>query len=226
MVEGQPEFNENIELFKLQILSEDERAYHYTFVAAFLAVFAGFGIYLIQSKQPFVTFTVALVLSGVGLLFAILVFSSIPHRRFINTMNGYIKQVQRREKLPDLIDLYRKGRRVGNWLSSRKTRSSPPGQQRGLGFFLVLAVTLWFTGFFAWSQTVLWQSVLSDISQAKSGNDVAMISAEGIAETLIVSALFAFYLWVVYSVSASFREVVDGIFGLRRTDNRVSHPVS
>ena len=48
MAEDQPEFNENIELFKLQVLSEDERASHYTFVAAFLAVFAGYGIYLIQ----------------------------------------------------------------------------------------------------------------------------------------------------------------------------------
>src|SRR5712692_9333076 len=123
MAEVQPELNENIELFKLQVLSEDERASHYTFVAAFLAVFAGYGIYLIQNDHELVTFTVALSLGGVGLILAILVFESIPHGRFMDRMNDYIRQIQRRERLPDFIDLYSRGRTIWNWLRSRRNRS-------------------------------------------------------------------------------------------------------
>src|SRR6266571_5947543 len=58
-------------------------------------------------------------------------------------------------------------KRIGNMrLNARKDGSKKTGMEekkRGFRFFLLLAVTLWFTGFFAWSQTVLWQSVLSDI---------------------------------------------------------------
>jgi len=224
MAEGQPEFNENIELFKLQILSEDERASHYTFVAAFLAVFAGYGIYLIQNQHELVTFTVALTLGGVGLILAILVFESIPHGRFMDRMNDYIRQVQRRERLPDFIDLYSRGRTIRNWLRSRRNRSDQSRRQRGLGFFLLLALALWFTGLFAWSQTVIWTSALSGITNTSNGQDKMIISAEGIAETLIVSALFGVYLWVIYNVSDSLREVFDGLFGLRRREIGTANP--
>src|SRR2546422_7642509 len=136
MAQDQPEFNENIELFKLQVLSEDERASHYTFVAAFLAVFAGYGIYLIQNDHELVTFTVALSLGGVGLILAILVFESIPHGRFMDRMNEYIRQLQRRERLPDFISLYSRGRTIRNWLRSRRevSKTRETDRKRGLGF--------------------------------------------------------------------------------------------
>ena len=114
-------------------------------------------------------------------------------------------------------------------LNSRKGPSKKTGteeKKRGLRFFLLLALTLWFTGFFAWSQTILWQSVLSDIMKASSGNEIAVVTAEGMATTLIVSALFALYLWVVYSVSQSIREVVDGLFGFRRRENHTANSVT
>ena len=219
MAQDQTEFNENVELFKLQVLSEDERASHYTFVAAFLAVFAGYGIYLIQNDHEFVTFTVALGLGGVGLILAILVFESIPHGRFMDRMNEYIRQVQSRERLPNFIDLYSRGRTIRNWLRSRRNRSNQSRGQRGLGFFLLLALALWFTGIFAWSQTVIWQSALSDIAKTSVMTDKELIAAVGIVETLIVSVLFGVYLWVIYNVSDSLHEVFDGLFGLRRREN-------
>src|SRR5439155_15090042 len=227
MAEDQPEFNENIELFKLQILSEDERASHYTFVAAFLAVFAGYGIYLIQNQRELVTFTVALTLGGVGLIFAILVFRSIPHGRFMDLMNDYTRQVQRRERLPDFVDLYSRGRTIRNWLRSRTSRSDQSRHsRRGVRFFLMLSLTLWFTGLFAWSQTVLWQSALSEISRPSSGYQVAIVTGEGMAETVIVAVLFAVYLRVIYNASELFREVFDGLFGLRRRENGTTNPVT
>jgi hypothetical protein len=187
-------------------------------------VFAGYGIYLIQNQHELVTFTVALTLGGVGLILAILVFESIPHGRFMDRMNDYIRQIQRRERLPDFIDLYSRGRTIRNWLRSRRNRLDQSRHRRGLGFFLLLAVTLWFTGFFAWSQTVIWQSVLSDISHSSSISGIETIAAEGIVETLIVSALFGFYLWLAYSLSSAYREVFDGLFGLRNRQDETPKP--
>ncbi len=53
-----------------------------------------------------------------------------------------------------------------------------------------------------------------------------IISAEGIAETLIVSALFRVYLWVIYNMSDSLREGFDGLFGLRGRENGTTNPVT
>jgi hypothetical protein len=119
-------------------------------------------------------------------------------------------------------------KKIGNMrLNARKDGSKKTGteeKKRGLGFFLLLAVTLWFTGFFAWSQTVIWQSVLSDISHSSSISGIETIAAEGIVETLIVSALFGFYLWLAYGLSSAYREVFEGLFGLRNRKDETPKP--
>jgi len=195
--------------------------------AAFLALFIAYAIYLIQSVHELITYYVALTLGGSVLILALLISESIPHGRFMQRMNEYIRQVQRQERLPDMINLYNTGRWI-RMLLARRTAGEPAAstnrQRRGLGFFLLLAVTLWFTGFFAWSQTVIWQSVLSDISHNSSLSGIETIAAEGIVETLIVSALFGFYLWLAYNLSSGYREVFDGLFGLRRRENGTTNP--
>ena len=189
--------------------------------AAFLALFIAYAIYLIQSVHELITYYVALTLGGSVLILALLISESIPHGRFMQRMNEYIRQVQRQERLPDMINLYNTGRWI-RMLLARRTAGEPAAstnrQRRGLGFFLLLAVTLWFTGFFAWSQTVIWQSVLSDISHNSSLSGIETIAAEGIVETLIVSALFGFYLWLAYGLSSAYREVFDGLFGIRKRE--------
>src|SRR5256885_5441357 len=102
MNQGEPSFDEAVELFKLQVLSEDERASHNTITAAFLALFIAYAIYLIESVHELIAYYVALSLGGSALIIAILISESIPHGRFVRTMNGYIRQVQRRERLPDM----------------------------------------------------------------------------------------------------------------------------
>src|SRR2546430_6011826 len=124
MAEDQPEFNENIELFKLQVLSEDERASHNTMTAAFLALFIAYAIYLMQTDHELITYYVALTLGGLGWILVLLISQSIPHGRFIQRMNDYIRQVQRRERLPDMIDLYNTGRWI-RLLVARRTAGEP-----------------------------------------------------------------------------------------------------
>src|SRR6266516_4378044 len=84
-------------------------------------------------------------------------------------------------------------KKIGNMrlnLRDAHSKTRTEEKKRGLRFFLWLALTLWFTGLFAWSQTILWQSAVLDIMKASSGNQVVMVTAEAIAETLIVSVLF------------------------------------
>ena len=94
--------------------------------------------------------------------------------------------------------------------------ATKPNRKRGFGFFILLAVSLWFTGFFAWSQTLLWQNAISDILKASVIADKVTVSIEAIVETLIISGLFAFYLWLAYTLSEGFREVFEGLFGLNK----------
>ncbi len=93
--------------------------------------------------------------------------------------------------------------------------TAKPNGKRGLGFFLTLAIGLWFTGFFAWGQTALWQNAYSDILKAPVLANQVMYGFVAIGETLIISGLFGFYLWLGYSLFAGYREVFDGLFGLK-----------
>ena len=229
MGQDKPPFDEDAELFKLQVLADYRTSRYFAWLAIYTGLIIAYWVYLITYVHDPLTYNIALALGGITVIIAIVVMVALPYYGDIKQISEYIEQIKRKEPLQPLIELHTKGKWIRRWLDTRRDRSetdAKEGKKRGLGFFLVLAVGLWFTGFFAWSQTVIWQSAISDIHNTTGIANQLTVAFEAIGETLIISGLFGFYLWVAYTLSASFREVFDGLFGLRRRENGTTNPVT
>ncbi len=221
MGQDKPPFDEDAELFKLQVLADFRTSKYFAWLAIYTGLMIAYWVYLITYVHEPLTYDVALGLGGIAIIFAIVVMVALPYYGEIKQISEYIEQIKRREPLQPLIELHTKGKWIRRWLDSRRDGSENGGtepKKRRLGFFLVLSVGLWFTGFFAWSETVLWQSAVTDIGKTPGFVNQLTIAFEAIGETLIISGLFAVYLWLGYRVSSRFREVLDGLFGLRKRD--------
>ena len=220
MDQEKPPFDEDAELFKLQVLSDFQNTRYFTWLVIWTGLLVAYWVFLVEHVPDIPTQFLALGLGGLPVIIMFLLLSVFPKHRETEQMSEYLEQIKGEHSLPTLIELYEKDKRIWRWLRSRGevSKTKETDKKRGLGFFLVLAVTLWFTGFFAWSQTVIWQSVLSDIARSSSTSGIETIAMEGIVETLIVSALFGFYLWLAYGLSSAYREVFDGLFGIRKRE--------
>ncbi len=187
---AQAEYDEDAELFKLQMLSEYKTGSHFTFIAGYIGAIVAYGIFLMQLYRDVVTSWTALTLGGGIVVFTILFQETLPYRRHVKRLSELIAKVQKEEPLKSLEDLWKEDKFTWKWWKPRGATETK--DTRSLVFFSTLAVTLWLIGFFAWSQTVVWQGAYSAVRSTSTLAGEIWYGVVAIGETLIVSLLFAF----------------------------------
>jgi len=97
--------------------------------------------------------------------------------------------------------------------------------KRGKGFFFALSISHWFTTTIAWVEITIWEGIASRvIFSSLPTNDKVFVAVTGFGYMLFLLAVFALFFWGVYHISSQFREVFDGLFGLRERDGVKQSP--
>ena len=146
MVEREPEFNQDLELFKLQVLSQSQTSTHFTWLAIYLGLLVSYWLFL-NSKNPpldYLTSTVAFVIGAPAVL-VLIVSQFARYHGEIKDLSEYTEEVRRRNSLPPLIDLYEQNKWFWKWWRAREgqnNESEKHSKKRGFSFYFKLSLAL------------------------------------------------------------------------------------